>query len=357
MLKIFLICLGCFVAGALFALAVVNIRSTRKKLSRKKMKDNIQFRLYPVEMPKDRDTTNSVPPWASYSASYCPPPASSASPVRASMACPAPDFKNLEADMVQFSAIAPKTIKKGEFFSVDISVFEDEYREIVDKIIKNRDEETKEIFGSSTSVFKNTNIKISLSSPDLELSDCTESQVWHGKYLVYNFIAELPEDYAKKQILFVASIYFDDIISSKLKFLVNCEAENPEKLSIERKDIRSAFVSYSSADRPYVATIIQGMRKGRPDLDIYCDIEKLQSGDNWEKVLFDEIEKRDVLFLCWSKNAKNSKEVEKEWRHALSKKGLDGIDPIPLESPKVCPPPEELKSKHFNDLAVLYRYI
>ncbi len=62
-----------------------------------------------------------------------------------------------------------------------------------------------------------------------------------------------------------------------------------------------------------------------------------------------KIEKRDVLFLCWSHFARDSKWVEEEWRYAFDQKGADGIEPLPIELPSQCPPPEELKHKHWND--------
>jgi hypothetical protein len=38
-----------------------------------------------------------------------------------------------------------------------------------------------------------------------------------------------------------------------------------------------------------------------------------------------------------------------EWRYALKSKGEDCIEPIPIDSPEICPPPSELQQKHFND--------
>ena len=38
-----------------------------------------------------------------------------------------------------------------------------------------------------------------------------------------------------------------------------------------------------------------------------------------------------------------------EWRYALESKGEESIEPIPIDSPDVCPPPIELQQKHFND--------
>ena len=67
-----------------------------------------------------------------------------------------------------------------------------------------------------------------------------------------------------------------------------------------------------------------------------------------------EIERRDLLFLCWSVAARQSEWVDREWRYALENKGLSFIEPIPLDPPSICPPPKELSSKHFNDRGLLY---
>ena len=238
---------------------------------------------------------------------------------------------------------------------IDISVYEESYRNIVEKIISNADNDVKEVIASSQDVADNTMIRIVLSSPDIQVTDCDETQKWQGKYLTYSFPVEIPTNYAKKQVLFVASVYFNDLIATKLKFIVNCFSTKEQKLQLTREDVLTAFISYASQDRSRVATIIQGMKKARPDMDIFFDVESLRSGEDWESALRREIENRDVLFLCWSHFAKKSQWVETEWRYALTTKGLDSIEPIPLVSPADCPPPDELKSKHFNDKALLYR--
>lgn len=81
---------------------------------------------------------------------------------------------------------------------------------------------------------------------------------------------------------------------------------------MSRRDIFSAFISYASQDRKRVAAIIQGMKKARPDLDVFFDVDSLRSGDDWEHALHEEIERRDILFLCWSHFARQSKCVNAE---------------------------------------------
>ncbi len=263
--------------------------------------------------------------------------------------------RQIKLNQVQFSAVVPKQIVKGEYAMIDIAVYEETYRRIVDRIIANADGDVKEAIASAQEISENTMVRIVLSSPDLELTDCDETQKWQGRYLTYSFPVEIPNNYAKNKILFIASVYFNDLIATKLKFIVNCSSAREQKLQLLREDVLKAFISYASQDRDRVATIIQGMKKARPDMDIFFDVESLRSGENWENALRREIENRDILFLCWSQFAKESKWVETEWRYALANKGLDAIEPVPLVSPAECPPPDELKSKHFNDRALLYR--
>lgn len=262
--------------------------------------------------------------------------------------------ESVSVSEVQFSAIAPKEITKGDYAMIDIAVYEEAYRHIVDRIIEEADSPVKETFGGVGQVRQGTEITVRLSSPDVEIWDDEESAVWNGKYLHFNFAIDVPVNYAKRQILLIATVYFDGVIATRLKMLAHCSTMREQKLSITREDVLRAFVSYASPDRSRVATIIQGMKKARPDMDVFFDVESLRSGEDWERTLHREIEGRDVLFLCWSRNAKASHWVEVEWRYAMALKGLDAIEPVPLESPDVCPPPPELNGKHFNDRALLY---
>ena len=92
-----------------------------------------------------------------------------------------------------------------------------------------------------------------------------------------------------------------------------------------------------------------------PSLNIFMDILSLRSGQNWEKELYKIIPGRDIFYLFWSQNAQRSHWVEVEWRCALETKGIDFIDPVPLVSPDVVPPPPELAAKHFNDWTLAFQ--
>ncbi|MBR4049524.1 MAG: TIR domain-containing protein [Clostridia bacterium] len=255
----------------------------------------------------------------------------------------------VQLSQVEFSAIAPKQIVKGEYSIIDIVMYEEAYRHIVDEIHSQSETEAQEKKSGKIRVTTEANIKVVLYSNDIEIEDNEMTGVWQNSYLNFSFPIFLPDNYSKKQVLFVAKIFINDIIATRLTFTARCSSLFDQKINVIREDVLTAFISYASQDRKKVATIVQGMQKARPDMDLFFDVESLRSGENWEKTLFNEIEKRDILYLCWSHHAKNSEWVDKEWRYAYSQKGIDGIEPMPIELPEDCPPPQELSGKHWND--------
>lgn len=261
------------------------------------------------------------------------------------------DYEQPDVDIrkVEFSAIAPKKMVKGDYSMINIVMYEKTSRHIVDSIIEEMDEPAQERRSGVHKVKVDSQIKVILTSPDIEIEDNEETGIWQGDHLDFSFAVMLPEDYKKRQILFTASVYINDVIACKLKFIVKISSLFQKKIAVTREDIYSAFVSYASQDRNRVASVIQGMKKARPDMDIFFDVEKLRSGQDWETTLYQEIENRDIFYLCWSHFARNSKWVETEWRYALEKKGIECIEPVPIEQPEVCPPPKELNQMHFND--------
>lgn len=85
------------------------------------------------------------------------------------------------------------------------------------------------------------------------------------------------------------------------------------------------------------------------------DVVSFRSGERWEQRLESEIVSRDVLYLFWSQAATQSPWVDREWRIAYKAKGLEGIDPVPLDPPETAPPPPELAALHFNEWTLQVR--
>lgn len=288
------------------------------------------------------------------------PPASAPQPVSFSPApprpAPAPSYApptQARIDQVQFSAIAPQTAVKGEYTLVQLFMYEQAFRHAVDEALAMSDGPMQEKKSGFYQVKDNTRVKVVLTSPDVEILDDTAEEIWNGGYLSFDFALDIPQDAVKKQILLKAAVYFNDIPATRLMMTLRLQSQHEQRMEVLRSDVLSAFVSYASQDRARVGGLIQGMKKARPDMDIFFDVNSLRSGDDWEATLRREVERRDILFLCWSKHASTSPWVDMEWRYALQNKGIECIEPIPIDPPDVCPPPQELQSKHFND-SLLY---
>lgn len=246
---------------------------------------------------------------------------------------------------IQIAAVAPKRFIKGDYSPVNVVLYEEVCRGIVDALKTPGTQETQ----STAQVPDNARIRVQLLSPDVEIQDNDQEAQWYGEYLTFGFGVFMPVDYQKPSIWFHARIYINGVIASNLSFMASCVSAQEQKPEIHRKDVLSAFVSYASEERDEVIRLIQGMRKARSELKVFMDVEGLRSGENWQEQLYREIDNRDVLFLCWSRAARESEWVEREWRYALRQKGFAGVDPLPLEPAEVCPPPAELDWKHFND--------
>lgn len=107
---------------------------------------------------------------------------------------------------VEFSAIAPKQIVKGEYSIIDIVMYEEAYWHIVDEIHSQSETETQEKKSGKINVKTEANIKVILHSNDIEIEDNEMTGVWQNSYLTFSFSIFLPDNYSKK----ASSVYSKD---------------------------------------------------------------------------------------------------------------------------------------------------
>ncbi len=254
-----------------------------------------------------------------------------------------------QTSRVQFSALAPKAFLKGQYTIVHVLMYEQEYRREVDELIASFDVPVQETKSGFAKVREGAEVKIVLSSPDVEIEEAEAAQLWQSGYLNFNFGVKLLEDFAKPSILLKAQVYADGLLITRLQFTAQCTSAYAQKLEALRKDVLSVFLSYSSEDRPTVMTIARVMSAIYGRENVFIDVDKLRMGEDWWERITNEIDRRDVLYLCWSQNAMKSEYVDKEWNYAFDCKGEEGVEPFSMEPPELCPVPEKLKHKHFND--------
>ena len=269
-------------------------------------------------------------------------------------AAPPPSPEKPASDTIQFRAAAPGNINPGEFFIVKIMLCLDGDYQRADREAAVLGDQLAKAAGGVIRADRGQAFRIVLQSPDADLGCESETVFWNGSYASADFEAFLPKDFALRQLRIRGRVYAGDAVVTDLKLILRVGDRRAQEVVCEKVKLRSAFISYASADRARVVARIQGIMLACPDMDLFFDVESLRRGENWESRLYLEIAKRDLFYLFWSQNAAASEWVSKELEYAVTNKSMDYIEPIPLEGPEVCPPPRSLMGKHFNDWTLRY---
>jgi tetratricopeptide (TPR) repeat protein len=264
-----------------------------------------------------------------------------------------PELSGGRIDLVQFSVIAPVGLLPGTSFVLEVwghlKVQSERARVLAGEAARGGENSIHakgEIHGALGAI-----LAMKMNVDGLLITDPLKNILWDGETGKVRFAVMVPRDAWNGTHHGMGTIYLDRMQIAKIHFtlLVGAQASPATVIPIEVKHYRKAFASYASADRDEVLRRIQGLQKIAPGLDVVVDVLKFRSGEDWEKKLWQVIPESDVFYLFWSKAAKESSWVEKEWKCALSSRGKDFIDPVPLVSPEEAPPPQELRKKHLND--------
>ena len=257
-------------------------------------------------------------------------------------------------DHVHFTITAPSRLAAGDSFELYFWVHLDQQRKsVIDRAMLalgvTRPEEMVVKSEGPVPLPRGTVVSARVSIEGLNVDPCEKNVVWSGEAGCASFVIAVLPGAAQRQYHGTVSIRVNSCEIARMDFLLRVAGPSgrvPAKL----KRHATAFASYASEDRDAVLARVQGMQKVAPWLKVFMDVLDMRSGDSWEKKLRKEIRGSDIFYLFWCSHARASEWVNREWRYAYEKRGLEFIDPVPLESPSNAPPPDELKTKHFNDL-------
>jgi hypothetical protein len=174
---------------------------------------------------------------------------------------------------------------------------------------------------------------------------------WDGDLGIASFSCSMPADATELTYPGSAQFSVNGVAIASTHFVLSLAPTGGRRADVSTSTAvtRSAFASYATSDREAVLARVQGILKIAPFVDIFLDVLSLRSGVNWKDQIRREILARDAFYLFWSRAARESEWVQWEWRTALEERGIDLIDPIPLEDPREAPPPAELSALHFYD--------
>ncbi|HYK36393.1 type VI secretion system ImpA family N-terminal domain-containing protein [Alloacidobacterium sp.] len=261
-----------------------------------------------------------------------------------------------EPQKVDFTLTAPAAVVPSVPFEIFIWAHESGQRSRV--LARAREElGVRDVLARAKGPVKlltGTVLRVQLRIPGAVIDESEDTMVWEGESTCASFVVTLPELSREAKCYGSAHIYANGVQIAKIPFLLSA-AGTADIIEASGVRYKNAFASYASADRDAVLGRIQGIHKIAPELDVFLDVLSLRSGQNWETELWRVIPASDIFYLFWSTHARDSEWVEREWRCALRERGIEFIDPIPLESPQESPPPPELRSLHFNDWELAFR--
>lgn len=264
----------------------------------------------------------------------------------------------LATDPVHFSVTSPPAVRPGASFVINVWAYLAHQRS--DMLQRAQDAlggvrpgvQSK----GPTRVARGSVLAVRLRIAEWFPEDLEDTLLWEGEISNATFGVTAPSDAHPGAKPGIVRIYAQGLEIARIHFTTEVDlaaAQRPD-VAVTGEPHRSAFASYASEDRDAVLARLQGILKVAPGLDVFIDVAKIRSGQDWQAVLSREIVARDVFYLFWSDHARKSKMVDWEWRYALGARGLDFIDPVPLAPPDKVPPPPELAAKHFNDWMLAY---
>jgi TIR domain len=198
---------------------------------------------------------------------------------------------------------------------------------------------------------------VEIDEPDIVL-------VWRGDVLTAQFGVFIPEDFQQRSVNATIQVTKDGVPIGHVKFTLQVLARNERQRTDDVQKLgtlsryREAFISYASKDREQVLPMVQALAAAK--INVFQDLINLEPGSRWAKELYKHIDNSDVIFLFWSKAAKESEWVMKEILYAHARQGGNEdappeIIPIIIEGPPPVKPPPELSFLHFNDKFIYLR--
>ncbi|MFX0032559.1 MAG: TIR domain-containing protein [Candidatus Hodarchaeota archaeon] len=258
-------------------------------------------------------------------------------------------------EKVSFSVYAPSSIYPGSKFILDVWAYlKTQKSELEEIAIREGAYEKIEEKGPIEAKRGDEFQILLILDPPFEVHHDVDSISWLGEITKASFPVIVPETIEIGIYSGKIEIFIDGIIKLRIHFTLKVGDSVTQMVDSTQtiKEIKYYFASYSSQDQVEVLKRIQGFMV-RSGADVFVDCLSMNPGEKWEQKIYEKILESDTFLLFWSSAAKQSVWVKKEWTYALIK-GLNFIQPVPLEDPKTAPPPKELESLHFHDRYLIW---
>ncbi len=260
-----------------------------------------------------------------------------------------------ESEPVWLGASAPKAVKPGDEFTARFVAYEKQLEEEVRQLLKQLSPRVEPVLGVQECRWKRgTRVTVKLSGRGLTIDPAEQTFVWNGGRSLLEFDVEVPREAPEGKVVLKFDVVIEGIMVARLRLdlEISLQPVAGENVAAKVEPAKSAFVSYSSKDRLRVLDRVASI-KISAGIDPFLDCLDLHPGEAWKARLDDEIRRRDLFLVFWSKNASESEWVVWELDTALKEKGENALQLHPLD-PDVKPP-DGLEELHVGDLIMWVR--
>jgi RNA polymerase sigma-70 factor (ECF subfamily) len=277
-----------------------------------------------------------------------------------------PETGGRSGDGVEVSAFAPVAARPGDCVIVQVFIHGPEQVEEAGKEARRSDSEA-DLRGAATldlAVKRGQVVRITLEAPELSIDEPVQRVMWRGKPCRRSFLVDLPTGSDRHGHALRVRVDVGETPIGSIRFSIKLDRNNrsPNYATEPRGDsarrYERAFLSHAHDDAADVLKIAQAFQAA--GIEFFHDIVSLRAGSEWQKRLFEEIERCDLFLLFWTENAARSKWVRRETEYAVDykKKSLENLPdivPILLDSVPPAKPAwlEHIHLDHIFRLAML----
>jgi len=199
-------------------------------------------------------------------------------------------------------------------------------------------------------------LSFELFMPGFHIDSATQRIDWEGKPGSVRFAVTVPDEQGEIAATAKVRVSQNDAPMGEIAFSVTIKTESePSKSAPVGDDVirfRHAFASYSSRDREEVGHYVQLLEL--VSIHVFMDRKDLKPGEEWGKVIYENLDACDLFLLFWSQNAHDSEWVKKETCYALerqkkNKQKLPVIKPYIMKGASKVKLWKEVKHLHFYD--------
>lgn len=260
-----------------------------------------------------------------------------------------------EPEPVRLDASAPAIARPGEVFLARFAACAPADFDAIRPYLDRPDGRAPhELLPTPTRWRRGARVSVTCHGPGLRCVESTRVQRWDGEPLFLDFeVAVEPRTGGPqpRSARLGFDVAVEGVVLNKLRLKVKLRGEpDGARVGATARAPTTAFASHARLDQPRVADCCTALER-HAGLDIFVDCLDLRPGERWWRRLVGEIDERELFLLFWSDHAAASPNVEREWRHAFTRKAREAIEIHPLAPwPKLSVPPE------FAEVHVASRY-